>query len=442
VNHCKWQRRAGKYAFVVLVGLLGACTTGASIRAKAEVVRDDLERARKIGAYKCAPMWLALAERNSEFTEVELEQGNFVRAEEHLQDARKSIERALAQTDPQACAEQRILIKEAVQVAILKTDRDGDGITDDEDKCPDEPEDPDGFEDEDGCPDLDHDNDGILEPNDLCPNRAEDFDNYEDEDGCPEDQVIDSDGDGLSDGVDQCPADVEDADGYEDEDGCPDLDNDGDGVADVEDKCPMDPGPADNAGCPVTDRDGDGIEDDIDNCPDEYGVAENNGCPKVYSLIKVNRAASMIEVQRQVRFKSGRSEIIGGKSFELLRQISDALRTDPSLSLSIEGHTDSVGSATSNLALSDARAASVREYLVKKEMITDERLVSIGFGEARPLATNRTRRGRAKNRRVEFRIKAPAGSEEGSVPASLRTAEPSEEPGAEPSEEPETTENE
>ena len=65
-------------------------------------------------------------------------------------------------------------------------DRDGDGITDDVDKCPDEPEDKDGFQDEDGCPDLDNDADGIPDKDDKCPNEPEDKDGFQDEDGCPD----------------------------------------------------------------------------------------------------------------------------------------------------------------------------------------------------------------------------------------------------------------
>ena len=90
-------------------------------------------------------------------------------------------------------------------------DRDGDGIKDDVDKCPDEPEDKDGFQDEDGCPDPDNDNDGIPDNVDLCPNDPEDKDGFEDEDGCPD-----------PDKDDKCPNEPETYNGYQDEDGCPD----------------------------------------------------------------------------------------------------------------------------------------------------------------------------------------------------------------------------
>jgi outer membrane protein OmpA-like peptidoglycan-associated protein len=65
-------------------------------------------------------------------------------------------------------------------------DRDGDGIKDDVDKCPDDPEDFDGFEDEDGCPDPDNDKDRILDKDDKCPNEPETYNGFEDEDGCPD----------------------------------------------------------------------------------------------------------------------------------------------------------------------------------------------------------------------------------------------------------------
>ena len=98
-------------------------------------------------------------------------------------------------------------------------DRDGDGILDNVDECPDDPEDRDGFEDENGCPDPDNDQDGILDVDDLCPNDPEDRDGFEDEDGCPD---LDNDKDRILDVDDSCPNDPETYNGFEDEDGCPD----------------------------------------------------------------------------------------------------------------------------------------------------------------------------------------------------------------------------
>jgi outer membrane protein OmpA-like peptidoglycan-associated protein len=98
-------------------------------------------------------------------------------------------------------------------------DRDGDGILDNVDQCPDDPEDRDGFEDEDGCPDPDNDQDQILDRDDLCPNDPEDRDDFEDEDGCPD---PDNDHDRIPDVRDRCVMEPETYNGTEDEDGCPD----------------------------------------------------------------------------------------------------------------------------------------------------------------------------------------------------------------------------
>ncbi len=98
-------------------------------------------------------------------------------------------------------------------------DRDKDGIPDRIDKCPNEPEDRDGFEDSDGCPDYDNDLDGVFDMFDKCPNDPEDKDGFEDRDGCPD---YDNDKDGIPDSIDKCPNQPEDLDGFQDADGCPD----------------------------------------------------------------------------------------------------------------------------------------------------------------------------------------------------------------------------
>ena len=98
-------------------------------------------------------------------------------------------------------------------------DPDHDGILGAADKCPNEPEDKDGFEDDDGCPDLDNDKDGIADDKDKCPNEAEDKDGFEDDDGCPD---LDNDKDGIPDDKDKCPNEPETKNNYLDDDGCPD----------------------------------------------------------------------------------------------------------------------------------------------------------------------------------------------------------------------------
>lgn len=164
-------------------------------------------------------------------------------------------------------------------------DRDGDGIKDNLDQCPTDPEDLDGYEDSDGCPDLDNDLDTIADDADKCPNEAEDPDDFEDVDGCPE---PDNDKDGINDDSDVCPLEPETKNGYKDEDGCPDVpDTDGDGVPDSSDKCPNEPedtdGFEDTDGCPDPDNDADGVPDNRDECIDEPETVnefqDEDGCP-------------------------------------------------------------------------------------------------------------------------------------------------------------------
>ncbi|MFP4013168.1 MAG: OmpA family protein [Chitinispirillaceae bacterium] len=98
-------------------------------------------------------------------------------------------------------------------------DQDGDGIPDDADLCPNEPEDVDGYEDEDGCPDYDNDEDGIYDEDDQCPDEPEDMDGFQDNDGCPD---PDNDMDGIPDVADACPNQPETVNDFKDDDGCPD----------------------------------------------------------------------------------------------------------------------------------------------------------------------------------------------------------------------------
>jgi OmpA-OmpF porin, OOP family len=173
----------------------------------------------------------------------------------------------------------------AVSWAPRTHDRDGDGIPDEIDHCPDLPEDFDGFQDHDGCPELDNDGDGIPDRVDLCPNEPEDFDGYQDADGCPD---PDNDGDHILDVDDACPNEPGPPDPDPKKNGCPSHDQDGDGIPDEKDACPTEPG-VKNAdprlnGCPPgKDTDGDGIPDAEDACPTVKGVRSEipreNGCP-------------------------------------------------------------------------------------------------------------------------------------------------------------------
>ncbi len=136
---------------------------------------------------------------------------------------------------PTRCPDDRFPLVEQCEVVPSLRDGDRDGVRDDVDRCPDQPEDRDGWQDADGCPDPDNDHDGIADGSDLCPNVAEDRDGIADTDGCPE---TDADGDGVADTRDRCPLVAEDRDGWQDADGCPDPDDDGDGIADAVDHCP------------------------------------------------------------------------------------------------------------------------------------------------------------------------------------------------------------
>ncbi|UOB19257.1 OmpA family protein [Abyssalbus ytuae] len=257
------------------------------------------------------------------------------------------------------------------------TDTDGDGIYDKNDACPEVP----GVKAFNGCPDSD--GDGIEDAKDACPNEA----GLPALNGCP-----DSDGDGVADNVDNCPTVA----GLAELAGCPDAD--GDGVADNVDDCPNEAGPADNKGCPYVDKDGDGVLDKDDACPEVPGTVANRGCPEVTEEVQ----KQLNDYARTILFDSGKSTI-KSESNAVLADIINILKEYPNSKFTVEGHTDSVGSATLNQRLSDARALSVKDYLVAHG-IDAFRLSSKGYGEDRPIASNATRSGRAQNRRVEINL--------------------------------------
>jgi outer membrane protein OmpA-like peptidoglycan-associated protein len=210
-------------------------------------------------------------------------------------------------------------------------DDDRDGVPDDQDECPGEPEDFDGYQDTDGCPDYDNDGDGVQDLSDQCPNQAEDFDGVEDTDGCPD---HDNDGDGILDADDQCPSEAETFNGFEDADGCPD---------------------------------------------DE---------PVYFPLAYIN-------------FKFGTAEISGADPIPVLEEVVRIMNERPNIRVEIRGHTDNIGADDANMALSLRRSDAVKSYLVSRG-IAGDRLETKGFGEARPIDTNDTDIGRARNRRIEF----------------------------------------
>ena len=288
-------------------------------------------------------------------------------------------------------------------------DRDGDGIPDDKDACPDDPEDFDGFEDSDGCPDPDNDGDGIPDVDDRCPNVPEDFDGDEDHDGCPEgDKKKDRDGDGIPDDLDKCPDEPEDFDGFQDEDGCPDPDNDGDGILDVDDACPDQPedfdGFEDEDGCPDPDNDRDGIPDTEDQCPNDpetyNGFEDEDGCP---DRGKVVIEGDDILILEKIMFETASAEI-RPESFGLLDAVATTLKHHPEfLVIEVAGHADERSSDEYNLKLTQDRARSVVNALVQRH-IDPSRLVSQGYGEYCPVDTASNPVAWEKNRRVEFKV--------------------------------------
>ncbi len=219
--------------------------------------------------------------------------------------------------------------------------------------------------------DRDTDGDGYPDSVDACPTEKEDGKPPQETDGCP--GGSDRDRDGIPDVDDQCPDKAEDKDGIQDEDGCPEDDADGDGIPDVQDKCPTEPGK-------------------------RSAIAEKFGCP---SLIEMGSDGS-VQLLKPIEFETGRAAI-KPVSFPILDEVLDLMKGRPSMRIGVYGHTDSKGTAALNLRLSKERAAAVRQYLEGKG-IASSRLESEGFGQTKPVAPNETDEGRAKNRRVEFKI--------------------------------------
>lgn len=210
----------------------------------------------------------------------------------------------------------------------------------------------------------------------------------------------DRDGDGIPDDEDACPDDPEDLDGFEDSDGCPDPDNDKDGIPDGEDACPDLPGPREFDGCPDSDQDD--VPDNVDKCPQQAGPPENEGCP-IEEPPLVILESEKIRLKGNVLFETGSAKI-QKQSYPLLDEVAKVLLDNPEVGpVLVEGHTDNRGGRSFNKDLSQRRARSVMEYLIKKG-VDKKRLRSRGFGFEQPVATNATALGRAKNRRVEFTL--------------------------------------
>ncbi|HEX8910245.1 MAG TPA: OmpA family protein [Anaeromyxobacteraceae bacterium] len=195
-------------------------------------------------------------------------------------------------------------------------------------------------------------------------------------------------------------------------------DRDGDGVPDAEDRCPDQPGPAELEGCP--DRDGDGVPDIDDRCPDQPGPAQNDGCPPAAGapLVEVE-VDGRISLRDAITFDTGR-DTLRPESGHVLDEVARALTGHPELrQVRVDGHTDNVGGRAYNQDLSARRARAVVRALVQRGVAAD-RLTWAGFGFDRPVASNATALGRAKNRRVEFTLLPPPAPDKAPAPASPR----------------------
>ncbi len=215
-------------------------------------------------------------------------------------------------------------------------------------------------------PPRDADGDHLLDAEDACPRHVGPRENA----GCPE---VDSDGDRVVDRIDVCPAEAEDIDGFADTDGCDDSDDDRDRIADADDRCPRQPETAN------------GFEDD-DGCPDDVP-------PPVKTFTGTIKGIHFHED----------SAVITAGSFETLDRAARVLGEYPAIHVEISGHTDSTGTREHNLELSVARAEAVKTYLASKG-IQVGRLRSVGVGPDRPVSGNDTEEGKARNRRIEFRL--------------------------------------
>lgn len=258
-------------------------------------------------------------------------------------------------------------------------DDDGDGIKNSIDKCPNEI----GLAYFNGCPDTD--GDSTINKLDACPDEPGLKENL----GCP-----DSDGDGVYNYADSCI----DTKGPKENNGCPYKDFDGDGVNNNVDRCPNLFGAKSNKGCPLEDQDNDGVKDALDLCPLTPGEIENDGCP----LIDEEDEEIIEFAFKNLQFETG-SAIILHESFPSLNALAQMLIEKATWKLKLEGHTDNIGDAQNNLALSKARVEATKTYLINKG-VAPNHLKLFYFGETKPLQSNDSPEGRQANRRVVMEL--------------------------------------
>ena len=230
---------------------------------------------------------------------------------------------------------------------------------------------------------VDSDGDGVTDDLDRCPGTP--AGTAVDSTGC----ALDDDADGVTNDVDKCPGTP--AGAKVDANGC-EPDSDGDGVADSRDQCPNTPAgtKVDDKGCEL-DSDGDGIVDSQDKCPDtpKGERVDATGCPFNKELLL-----------QGVKFATNSAELLP-ESLPVLDRAVATLKRYPELSVEVAGHTDNRGSDAYNLQLSARRAETVLKYL--RDGGATNTMSSRGYGEQQPIASNDTDAGRQQNRRVVLR---------------------------------------
>ena len=183
----------------------------------------------------------------------------------------------------------------------------------------------------------------------------------------------------------------------------PEPDGDGDGFRDSTDACPEQAGIA-PAGCPLLDSDGDGPLDPDDACPhacETYnGFADADGCPDDIP----DALLQILGPIEGLTFETDRPAV-ASSSHVALDAIAQTLLAYPEVEIAIEGHRDDHSEPVDSRRLvTRDRAESVMQYLVAAGVARD-RLEAVGYGETRPIASNKNADGRAQNRRVELVLK-------------------------------------
>jgi outer membrane protein OmpA-like peptidoglycan-associated protein len=230
---------------------------------------------------------------------------------------------------------------------------------------------------------ADADDDGVSSEEDDCPERSGLL-KYK---GCP---VPDEDGDGINDENDKCP----NAEGIVQYRGCPVPDTDKDGIPDDQDTCPTVAGLPRYNGCAIPDTDKDGVNDELDQCPNIAGITGNNGC--------IDLQPKLNDIAAALKFESGKVNIVTN-SLQGLDSLVQIMIQYPTTRLLITGHTDNTGSRKINDPLSLSRAKKVQTYLVKTGLALNRTSI-IGLADTQPIASNETNKGRAQNRRVDLTI--------------------------------------